>query len=60
MLVQRCFSVVTLNNIKLRSFQPLVFAEYLFERLNQPVCEHRVPYVKEIPLKSIEKSARNY
>ena len=36
MLVQRCFSVVTLNNIELRLFQPPVFADYLFEP--KPAC----------------------
>ena len=52
-LVQRCFNVVTLNNIELRLFRPPVFSGYLFERQYRPAYEHRVPYAKGIPLQSI-------
>ena len=41
------------NKTELRSFQPPVFAGYLFERQYRPVYEHRIPYVKGIPLQSI-------
>ena len=50
MLVQRCFNVVTLNNIELRLFQPPVFTVYLFERSHPPVYEHGVLYIKGILL----------
>ena len=33
-----------------------MFTGYLFERQYQPVYEHRIPYVKGIPLQSIQKS----
>ena len=42
------------NIIKLRLFQPPVFADYLFERQYRPFYEHYVPYVKEIPLQHIK------
>ena len=48
-LVQRCFNVVTLNNIELRLFRPPVFSGYYLNADTGLLMSTRYPMQKEFP-----------